>query len=238
MDDSEAKPIEIRVGDSLRLDDADIARLRRSSEDHFVERKSFGDWKKDAVKTVVAFANSLATGEPGFLFIGVRNNGDVETKDHNLDSIQMTLADDLREVYPRVHYVAKAMTEDGHSYLVIIVPGSENRPHFTGQSYIRTGSKTIEASEEQFSLLIAQRNSKARLILKFKGRQVTVETIHNRATHLAQVVSTQATLVECNQFYVTLLYGGERPSFRSIPLQWVELSHNHELEQLKIVVEE
>lgn len=82
MEDNEPTPIENRLSDSLRLDDDDIVRLRRSSEDHFVERKSFGDWKNDAVRTVVAFANSLPIGQAGYFFIGVKDNGEVERTNH------------------------------------------------------------------------------------------------------------------------------------------------------------
>jgi hypothetical protein len=66
------KPMEVAAFHTMRLSDEDLARLRKSAENHFVERKSFGDWKKDVVKTLVAFANSLPIGQPGFLFIGLR----------------------------------------------------------------------------------------------------------------------------------------------------------------------
>jgi hypothetical protein len=38
--------IQIQVGDSIRMSDEDLIRLRSSSEDHFVERKSFGLGKR------------------------------------------------------------------------------------------------------------------------------------------------------------------------------------------------
>ena len=62
----------------------------------------------------------------------------------------------------------------GGEFLAVIVRGSENRPHFAGPSYIRDGTQTKEASGEQFTRLIAERSSKAREILKWRGMVVTV----------------------------------------------------------------
>jgi hypothetical protein len=58
--------------------------------------------------------------------------------------------------------------------LAVIIPGSESRPHFAGLSYVRSGSESVEASEQQFMEFIAQRNSKAARILLWKHRKVTV----------------------------------------------------------------
>jgi hypothetical protein len=44
--------------------DAEILKRLRAGEDSFVKRKSVGDWKIDAVKTCVAFANSCPLGGP------------------------------------------------------------------------------------------------------------------------------------------------------------------------------
>src|SRR5580658_3012702 len=175
------------------LNDGDIARLRRSAEDHFVERKTFGDWRKDAVKTVVAFANSLPIGQPGFLFIGVKNNGEVEDGDSNIEGIQTKLADLLKRIYPRVPYIAKALYEHGRAYLAVVVRGSEFRPHFAGPSYVRDGSRSIEASEAHYELLIAERRSKVREILKWKDRMVWVDQrrrTQNGTLHSFQVAGT------------------------------------------------
>ena len=176
-----SQPINLHVSDSLMLNDEDIVRLRRSSEDHFVERKSFGDWRKDARKTVVAFANSINIGEKGYMFIGVKDDGEVEQRSENLDSIQKTLAEELRLIYPRVVYETKALTEGGYQYLVVTVQGSPSRPHFAGPAYIRVGSTSIDASEEQFKQLIAARQSKVRKLLEWTGRRVTLEYVHRTA---------------------------------------------------------
>ena len=70
----------------ISLTDQDILLRLNSFEDAFVERKTASD-SKDWLKTVVAFANSAPVGDPAILFIGVRNNGDIE-EGTNLDSLQ------------------------------------------------------------------------------------------------------------------------------------------------------
>jgi hypothetical protein len=232
----QSQALNIFVSDSLRLTDDDILRRRISPEDHFVERKSFGDWKKDALKTVVAFANSLPIGQPGYLFIGVRDNGEVERAEPNLDKIQKSFADELSAVYPRIPYTAKALSENGSSYLVIIVTGSENRPHFAGPSYIREGSQTKAASEEQYRILISDRQGKVRELRQWIGKAVTLETIRARNAPLGpNRAHAFAVLTDCNQFYVTL--GG--PDFkRSIPMERVGISWDHNRNHLKLEYEE
>jgi hypothetical protein len=83
----------------------------------------------------------------------------------------------MQDVYPRVPYVPKIVAENGRQALAVIIPGSESRPHFAGLSYVRRGSETFEASEEQFAELVAHRNSKAALILQSKGKNVTVVSL-------------------------------------------------------------
>jgi predicted HTH transcriptional regulator len=51
--------------------DEDIFAKLTNTEDATVERKLQND-KRDWVKTVVAFSNSLAVGQPGILLIGAR----------------------------------------------------------------------------------------------------------------------------------------------------------------------
>ena len=59
-------------------------------EDHMVERKTVADMN-DALKTVVAFANSAPIGYPCVLYIGVRDDGSFETKFQDFDKLQKQL---------------------------------------------------------------------------------------------------------------------------------------------------
>jgi hypothetical protein len=235
MDGSEVQPLDIRVSDSLRLDDDDLVRLRRSSEDHFVERKSFGDWKKDAARTTVAFANSLPIGQPGFFFIGVKDNGDVERTHHDLDKIQKTLADELKLVYPRIPYVAKALSEDGCQYLVVIIHGSEGRPHFAAPSYIREGSQSKEASEQQYELLIAERQSKVREIRKYLNKVIFVQQGASSAGRTLRAEGTW-TLLDCNAFYVTVCLSNDSQTRRSFPIERISICIDHKRNTLQLEI--
>jgi predicted HTH transcriptional regulator len=165
MDDSQGDP-------TFRLIPSTLA-MMRNFEDHLVERKVSKD-EKDWKKTTVAFANSAPVGLPAVLYIGVKDNGEIETPQPNLDEIQRRFNLKMRRVYPRISYVRKIVSENGRQALAVIIPGSELRPHFAGLSYVRRGSESIEASEEQFAELIAQRDSKAAHILHWKDKQVTV----------------------------------------------------------------
>ena len=129
----------------VELSDADLFLKLKNFEDHFVERKTHGD-SKDWLKAVVGFANSVPIGYPAVLFIGVKDNGDIE-EGVNLDALQKTLGKKLDDAYPPIYYMSKVLSASGRQFLAVIVPGSENRPHFAGPSYIRSGSETKVASQ-------------------------------------------------------------------------------------------
>jgi len=126
----------------MLTDEQIIAKLR-PSEDNFVERKSSSD-KRDWLKTVIAFANTCPINFPGVLLIGVRHDGTIEER-VNLDQLQMTLNEILNEAYPPIFRLPKVIEHAGRSFLAVLVPGSEERPHFSGPAFVRRGSETIRA---------------------------------------------------------------------------------------------
>ena len=71
----------------VQISDADLLARMRNSEDHLVERKTIKD-QKDWKKSVVAFANSAPVGLPAVLYIGVRDYGEIETPQPDLDEAQ------------------------------------------------------------------------------------------------------------------------------------------------------
>ncbi len=216
------------------LADEDILLKLRAFEDAFVERKSKGD-HADWIKTIVAFANSTPVGFPAVLFIGVRDNGEPEG-DVNLDSLQKKLSEKVALVYPQPYYATRVLSLQDKQFLAVIVPGSADKPHFGGPSYIRSGSKSIVASEEQFKALIASRQSKVREIMKWKDKLVTLDRMNSAdAVHmLGAVASTQECLVaDCNEFYLTIRYAGSS-GLDSVPLRRTELSFDNAKGRLKI----
>jgi hypothetical protein len=220
----------------IDLNDVDLLARMRNFENHLVERKTVND-HKDWKKTAVAFANSVPVGLPAVLYIGVRNNGEIETPQRNLDDAQKRFNLQMDRVYPRIAYLSRIISENGQQALAVIIPGSELRPHFAGLSYVRRGSETIEASEEQFNFLIAGRNSKTAKILEFKGKQVTVadRSLMLGGPYFKESKWGEAPIVaDCNQFYVTLeRSNGTRLSF---PLDRLEISFDNELSRLRLVL--
>src|SRR5262249_55422843 len=132
----------------------------------------------------------------------------------------------------------RIVTHGGRSCIAVIIPGSEDRPHFSGRSYIRQGTQTLDASPEQFVELLTQRNNKARRLLEAKGQKVTLETIKLKGTPHFHKFSTHWQLVDCNQFYVMLKLDSKDEAFRSIPLAFLELAEDEKQRWLKLVIEE
>jgi hypothetical protein len=206
----------------IHFTDADLISSLKNFEDHFVERKTSGDDKHDWVKTIVAFANSAPISFPCILYIGVRDNGEVEQKQVNLDTIQKTLNKEMKFIYPRIAYIPKILNVDGKQCLAVIVPGSSERPHFSGPAYIRKGSESIEASDEQFTRLIVERNLAAYQILQWKGQIISFYMTTRQGDQ--RYTGSASTVVDCNQFYVTLQIQQERLSFA---LREVDISFDH-----------
>lgn len=175
----------------------------RNFEDQMVERKTVKD-EKDWKRAAVAFANSAPIGYPALLYIGVRDNGEIENPQKDLEEVAKKFNSQMQKVYPRIAYVPKVISSDGRQALAVIIPGSESRPHFAGPAYVRRGPESVDASEEQFAQLIAQRNSKAAFLLGWKGKNVTVFT---RMGDDELAWPNDTCLVDCNQFYVSLHRG-------------------------------
>ena len=144
-----------------------------NGEDNWVERKSFTN-RRGWLETAIAFANSTPIGSPAVLFIGVKNDGRPEGGKEGLEETQKSFSRVLSQAYPPIYYDSRIVTKDDKEFLAIVIPGSPDRPHFAGHSYVRVGSETEKASNEQFADLIAQRNSKGREILKWKGKLITL----------------------------------------------------------------
>lgn len=148
--------------------EADLLRLLHSTENSFVERKTIGD-SRDWVKTVVAFANTLTPDQEGILFIGAKDNGEIEEKTNNLDTVQKTLSEKLKAAYPPIYYTTRIVQENYRERLAVIIPGSSERPHFAGPAFLRDGSQTFEATSVQYESLIASRLGKAYELQKIAG---------------------------------------------------------------------
>ena len=94
-----------------------------------------------------------------------------------------------------------------HVNLFVEVYGSENRPHFAGHSYIREGSQTRQASEQEFQRLIDTRSSVAYELSQWLGKCITLErmTVHGADTRVPGE-QFDAVLSFVTRFYVTMRY--------------------------------
>jgi hypothetical protein len=221
----------------IELSDADVLARLTNTEDSTVERKTASDYR-DCLKTAVAFSNSLAVGDPGIIFVGVGNNGAV-LDNSNLDSLQMKISGELNKVFPPIFPQMKVMNKQGKEFLAVIVRGSENRPHFAGPSYVRDGSQTREASEQQFERLIAERNSKAREILLWKDQIVTVrfDVPDNRGIEffLGGGWKQACRIVDCNQHYFTASVESTTKTLAH-PLERLGISFDHNNDRLELIL--
>ncbi len=217
------------------MSDGDLLARLKNFEDQFVERKTVAD-SKDWLKTVVAFANSAPIGFPCILYIGVRDNGDFESKVSDLDSVQKTLNRMLQNIQPRTAYLPKIIREGGMQALAVIVPGSNLRPHFSGPSYVRKGSETMEASEEQLTRLINSRTSKVYEILRYLGKPISVENCSVLGNGQIQRGrwSWDTVVVDCNSFWVTLQ--ASQIGTKSYILRDIELNYDHDRNRLKLEI--
>jgi hypothetical protein len=71
-------------------------------EDSTVERKTVSD-NRDWIKAAVAFSNSLEIDQPGVLFIGVHDSGNIQERDTNFEDLQKKVSGELSNVYPPIY---------------------------------------------------------------------------------------------------------------------------------------
>jgi hypothetical protein len=153
----------------------ELAVLVLAHEDSFVERKTTPH-RTDVVETLVAFANTHHDRE-AVLFLGVQPDGTpVGVKDP--EKVQQSVAEwAMHQCFPPVRHqcvILNGLAAD--PVVAVLVPTSDERPHFTGHAFVRAGSRTEKASGRLLDELIASRNTKAGAILRCKGRTVTLHS--------------------------------------------------------------
>lgn len=159
--------------------DAELLMLLRSTENSFVERKTYAD-SDDWVSTAVAFANTCPLSDAGVLFIGAYDNGTIQPKAQNLDSLQNTLSKLFAKIFPSIRFDSKSIRDGNDECLAVIVPGSERRPHMVGSVYIRRNNTTVKADDQRYGELIAERNLRSYELSPWRGKIITVELRYRR----------------------------------------------------------
>jgi hypothetical protein len=218
----------------IELTDKDILLRLANREDSAVERKTSSDYG-DCLKTAVAFSNSMPDEDPGLIFVGVYDDGRVQDG-NNVESMQKKVSERISRIYPPIFAQFKAMEKDGKEFLAVIVRGSPNRPHFAGPAYVRVGSKSIDASEEKFAELIAQRNSIVREILKWRGMPITLWRPSSAGPINRSTGSELGCIVvDCNPFYVTL-EGPDKSYKITFAVSEISLAFDHKMNRPEIRV--
>jgi schlafen family protein len=224
-----------------------VARLGQS-EDPWVERKASFD-ETDVRRTLVAFANSVNEGQIAVLFIGARNGGQ-HPGVRDADDMQKKLAGvATKKCYPPIEYQTCVLkVEVGGKkveVLSVMVPFSKSRPHFGGIAHIRRGSETVEASHEVFLELIASQNDKARKLLQFKGKKVTlrfrsesgfsydIETrVDQCDAHTLRLIDQVSVLWSFNTDVVTIYEEGVFGMVITVRPRWTEAEQIRKIIQL------
>lgn len=201
----------------ISISSEDLLASLADTENNFIERKTISD-HRGWLKTAVAFANSCPIGYPGVLFIGVNDNGAVQRHDTppDFEKLQKSVTEKINDAWPPIFHFTKTLRKEA-DFLAVVIPGSVQRPHFSGPSYVRVGPETRKASEEQYDELIAQRSGKVREIQKLIGN-----TVHWHCNSvLCGTGNANGRVADCNQFFVTLDGGGYK---RCFPIDWVSIS--------------
>jgi len=203
----------------------------QGAEHDFVERKSKtsrGDW----IQAAVAFANSAPIGWPAVLFVGVSDDGVPELVEKSsgpsleaqLESLQKSISDTLDQTYPPFYRFCIPLRLEAGGCVAVVIPGSDQRPHFAGRPYVRRGPSTKPASEAEFENLMAERNRIVYELRRLISKPVLIEFFKKNYTGSQGRIS--ATVHDCNQHYLTYR-SGIPETLSALPVGRVDISFDH-----------
>jgi hypothetical protein len=188
----------------------DLAARLANHEDALVERKPETANSGEIRATACGFANTVRPGSTALIFFGVADDGTVHgvTKP---DSLQKTIRRQLMvECYPEIQHQSFVIEHSGKSVLAVEIPASTTRPHFTGPAYVRRGSETVLASEQEYERLIASRNTVAGVLARAIGETWIVQAIGKKLGDTKPIQqpghreSAECRIVEVNAHFVRL----------------------------------
>ncbi|NJL72198.1 MAG: hypothetical protein HC888_11760 [Candidatus Competibacteraceae bacterium] len=108
------------------------------------------------------------TGPPLGAHPGVTDADDLQKK---------VLAQARQNSYPEIKIETKVLKPAGSTpeILAVLVPASQDKPHFGGVAWIREGSQSIRAPDRVFKDLIASQNDKVRRLQNRSNKQVKLQ---------------------------------------------------------------
>ena len=151
----------------------ELQRRLADHEDRLTERKSERVKDADLRRTLVGFANTVSGDETAVLYIGLADDGRPQGVS-NPDGLQKRIREALQDCYPAITYQPEVLNVDEKTIVAVVVPHSARKPHFAGPAYVRVGSETVEATEQQYKELLARSSSKVDTILDWKAKVISV----------------------------------------------------------------
>jgi ATP-dependent DNA helicase RecG len=139
--------------------------LPEIESDKVEKTESFGNNDKKIGEAICSFSNDFpAHQKPGYLILGVRDNGQrsgLKVTDDTLQSL-MDYRSDGRIVPPPTLSVARFNYTDGDVAVVEVIPSFQPPVRFKGKVCIRIGPRKAEANEAEERILAERRSSFAR----------------------------------------------------------------------------
>lgn len=220
----------------------ELVKLLGNHEDNFVERKLEGVAPTELRQTVCAFANSVPEGRVGVLFIGVHDKTGEAVGVGNTDQLQKRVRDASQgDCFPPIEYTSEVLTVGDRAVVAVVIPPSASKPHFTGPAYVRVGSESPKASQQQMDELILSRTDKTREILKHKNDVFTVLGIgyklgSNKPLPDAGYREMRECRIETCTAHLITLQDIARGDRFSEPLEHVIVNYDHERHRPMLMV--
>lgn len=207
------------------------------AEDSLREKKVESDLK-DLLKTMVAFANSVAPGDIAQIFIGEKDDGEVQGVT-DTDNIQKSVKKEADKIYPEIYYKTEVYERDGKSCVRVDIQHNGLAPHFGAPGWVRKGSETIKATAELYEQMISQRQSKIQELLKWVDKPIIVTWA--QLSH--GVIGPNWTEFPCRIIKVTQHFAtfsrqvGQGPGLpQSEPIDWLDIGWHETNKCLQVYV--
>jgi hypothetical protein len=217
------------------------------AEDSLREKKLENDLK-DILKTMVAFANSVAPNDTAVIYVGEKDDGTVQGVS-NSDNIQKAVRREADKIYPEINYKTEVYKREDKTCVRIEIRQNGLAPHFGGSAWVRRGAETVQATEVLYQRLIDLRLSKVHMLSKWERKRITVATTEPNSigNHLMVAVGTlptdwlvdaTAVLKTANSHWptITFTYRNSQIHDSSHPMENLTLSWDDDNNRLKVIL--
>lgn len=170
----------------MRISDSDLVALLLEGESHRVERKESleGGSKNAIAEAICAFANDLSgEGEPGVIFVGVKDDADEPsgfTPDERALQTLMGMKTDGRITPPPSIFVESRTVADIPMATVTVLPSPSPPVRYNGRIHVRTGNRRGVATAQDEGILNERRRHSDRFYEAHPLRGVGLETLNLR----------------------------------------------------------